>query len=88
MPWCMLSGKYMPKTPKGHKRPADVISNAVQVMRLATGEADESSTTSDGKNKAAVELGRKGGAARAKNLTPKKRSQIAKRAARARWGID
>ena len=31
----------MPKTPKGAKRPADVISNAVHVMRIATGEIEE-----------------------------------------------
>jgi hypothetical protein len=75
----MLSGKYMPKTPKGHKRPADVISNAVHVMKIATGEID------DGKNMAAVELGRRGGAARAKSLSKTKRQAIAKAAARARW---
>ena len=28
----------MPKGPKGEKRPADVIGNAVKVMRIATGE--------------------------------------------------
>lgn len=74
----------MPKTPKGAKRPADVISNAVHVMRIATGEIDET-LTEDGKSKAAVELGRKGGAARAKNLSAKKRREIAKLAARSRW---
>jgi hypothetical protein len=41
------------------------------------------------KNKAAVALGklggRKGGLARAKNLTPSQRSAIAKKAAQARW---
>ena len=55
----MLSGKYMPRTPKGHKRPAYVVSNAVHVMKIATGEIDES-LTKDGKSKAAVELGRRG----------------------------
>lgn len=30
----------MPKGPKGQKRPADVVSNAVRVMRIATGEFD------------------------------------------------
>jgi hypothetical protein len=74
----------MPRTPKGHKRPADVISNAVQVVKLATGEAEEE-LTEDGKNKAAVELGRKGGLARAKSLGTKKRRAIAKAAAKARW---
>ena len=28
----------MPKGPQGQKRPADVIGNAVDVMRIATGE--------------------------------------------------
>jgi hypothetical protein len=82
----MLSGKYMPKTPEGHKRPADVVSNAVHVMRIATGEIEESGTTEDGRSKAAVELGRKGGKARADKLSARKRREIAKRAAVARWG--
>ena len=54
----------MPKGPKGEKRPADVIGAAVKVMQIATGEIEED-TDDDGKNKAAVELGRKGGKARA-----------------------
>jgi hypothetical protein len=41
--------------------------------------------TTDGKSKAAVELGRKGGAARAKKLTKQRRSAVAKKAAKARW---
>ena len=75
----------MPKPPKGHKRPADVISNAVQVMRIATGEAEESGVTEDGKSKAAVELGRKGGAARASSLSTAQRVAIAKKGASVRW---
>jgi hypothetical protein len=31
----------MPRGPKGEKRPADVIGNAVHVMRIATGEIKE-----------------------------------------------
>jgi hypothetical protein len=31
----------MPKGPKGEKRPAEVIGNVVHVMRIATGEIDE-----------------------------------------------
>lgn len=73
----------MPKGPKGQKRPADVISNAVLVMRIATGEAEES-VPADGKNQAAVQLGRMGGAARAKALSPAKRKAIARKAAKAR----
>ena len=45
----------MPKGPKGEKRSADVISAAVKVMQIATGEAEEEPEKS--KNKAAVELG-------------------------------
>jgi hypothetical protein len=75
----------MPKTPKGHKRPADVISNAVRVMQIATGDADKPETTEDGKNKAAVALGRMGGQARAKKLSIRKRRAIAKAGAKARW---
>lgn len=73
----------MPKGPKGQKRPADVISNAVMVMRIATGEIEEAAPV-DGKNPAAVSLGRMGGAARAKALSPAKRKAIAKKAAKAR----
>jgi hypothetical protein len=74
----------MPKSPKGQKRPADVIGNAVKVMRIATGE-EEDAVTEDGKDKAAQSLGRKGGKARAKALTQKQRSEIAKKAAATRW---
>lgn len=76
----------MPKTPKGHKRPADVVSNAVHVMKVATGEIEESETTDDGKNMAAVELGRRGGIARAAKLSQRKRTQIARHAAHVRHG--
>jgi hypothetical protein len=75
----------MPKTPKGHKRPADVAANAVHVMKIATGEITESESTDAGKNKAAVELGRKGGQARAAKLSARKRKQIARQAAQALW---
>ena len=39
----------------------------------------------EGKSAAAVELGRLGGKARAKGMSAKRRAQIAKKAARARW---
>ncbi len=47
------------------------------------GEIEEDAA--DGKNKAAAELGRKGGAARAKKLSKKRRSEIAIKAAVKRW---
>ena len=81
----MLVAKHMPNGPKGQKRPADVIGNAVHVMRIATGEIAET-LTEDGKSKAAVELGRKGGAARARSLNAAKRKAIAAIGAKARWG--
>ena len=75
----------MPHTPKGHKRPADVIGNAVTVMKIATGEIKETGDTDDGKSKAAVELGRMGGRARAVKLTATRRKEIAEQAAKSRW---
>ena len=74
----------MPKGPKGQKRPADVIGNAVRVMQIATGEAEEE-YDDDGKDPAAKALGRKGGKARAAKLTPERRSEIARKAANSRW---
>jgi hypothetical protein len=52
----------MPRGPKGERRPADVIGNAVKVMRIATGEEPEDcrpEPESEGKDPAAVALGRK-----------------------------
>jgi hypothetical protein len=74
----------MPKGPQGQKRPADAIGNAVRIARIATGEEPDE-LAEDGKNKAAQALGKKGGAARAKALTAKKRKEIAKKAATTRW---
>ena len=48
----------MPRGPKGEKRPADVIGNAVHVMRIATGEIEEGGAP---ETKAASALGRRGG---------------------------
>ncbi len=56
----------MPKGPKGEKRPADVIRNAVKVMKIATGEQDDGARADEhGKDQAAQSLGRRGGKARA-----------------------
>lgn len=74
----------MPKDPKGRKRPADVIGNAVKVMRIATGE-EEDAVTEDGKDKAAQSLGRRGGKARAESMPPERRAEIARNAAKKRW---
>lgn len=75
----------MPRGPKGQKRPADVVSNAVKVMRIAVGEETEEFDGSDGKDPAAQAMGRKGGKARAENLSARRRKEIAKKAAKSRW---
>jgi hypothetical protein len=75
----------MPRGPKGERRPADVIGNAVKVMRIATGEDADDYGMKPEKNQAAAELGRKGGQARAKGMSAKRRKEIAEKAARARW---
>lgn len=75
----------MPTGPKGEKRPADVIGNAVKIARIATGEEPEDVPLDDGKDKAAQALGKKGGAARAKAMTPERRAEIARKAAESRW---
>jgi hypothetical protein len=76
----------MPRGPKGERRPADVIGNAVKIMRIATGEEPEGYGPDTGKDPAAVALGSKGGKARAARLSARKRREIAKKAAKTRWG--
>jgi hypothetical protein len=72
----------MPKGPRGEKRPADVIGNAVKVMRIATGEETEEL---DRAKSAAAELGSRGGKVRATKLSAEQRRSIAKKGAAARW---
>jgi hypothetical protein len=74
----------MPKGPKGQRRPADVIGNAVKMMRIATGE-EAGDLPDDGKGPAAKSLGKRGGEARAKALSKSRKINIARNAARARW---
>ena len=75
----------MPKGPRGEKRPADVIGNAVFVMRLATGEIEE--TLPDPGKEYARKGGLKGGKARAAKLRKQQKQEIARKAAAARWGL-
>ncbi|UEG49259.1 hypothetical protein LK994_11515 [Ferruginibacter lapsinanis] len=72
------------------KRPKDTNQLAKSIVDIATGEIEETkSTEQDLIKAAAAALGRKGGLkggkARAASLTPKRRSEIAKKAAAARW---
>lgn len=71
----------MPKGPRGEKRPADAVSRAVMIGKIATGEIDDERELSS----AAAELGRKGGKKRAANMTPERRKEIARAAAAKRW---
>lgn len=76
----------MPKGPKGQKRPADVIGNAVRVMEIATGLRNEEYDERDvGKDQAAQSMGRRGGKARAAKLTAEERREVARKAASKRW---
>jgi hypothetical protein len=75
----------MPTGPKGEKRPADSIGLAVLVGKIATGEVYDTPLPTAG-DVAAQERGRDGGKARASSLDDAARSEIAKKAAKARWG--
>ena len=77
----------MPAGPKGQKHPADVVGNAVKVMRIAAGE-EAGDVQDDGKDPAAKALGSKGGKKRAENMTSERRAEIARKAAQSRWRRD
>lgn len=72
--------------PKRSRKPADFNQMGFAIIREAT---DPDYDPYQGKNPAAVELGRlggkKGGKARAAKLSAEQRSEIAKKAAHARW---
>lgn len=78
---------------RSKKRPRDPNQLAYQIMLESTGQTEKfdpsEQKTDPNKNPHAVALGKlggiKGGPARAQALTPKKRSQIAAKAAKARW---
>lgn len=71
------------------KRPRDPNQLGKLIVDLATGEATEPEKPADGKDPAAVSLGRKGGLkggkARAAKMTKAQRVASAKKAAMARW---
>jgi hypothetical protein len=76
----------MPARPK---RPRDPNQLGKLIADIATGEVQDQALDV-GKNPVAAASGRKGGLkggkARAEKLTPERRSEIARKAARARWG--
>ncbi len=73
---------------RSRNRPRDLNALAASIVSDATSE-DKPEIQDDGKDPSAVALGRrgglKGGRARADKLTPEQRSEIAKKAAAARW---
>jgi hypothetical protein len=80
----------MPKRSSKPKREAEEVNvMAHRILREATGKAEPTKPKAQEKNPAAVALGRlgglKGGAARATKLSKKRRAEIAKFAAEARW---
>lgn len=72
-------------TGKAPKRPRDPNQLAKLITDIATGEMDEVHETALSPAERGRLGGRKGGAARAESMTPEQRSQIAKKAASARW---
>jgi len=71
----------MPKGPNGQKRPADSIGMSVMVARIATGEEEDTSYASKNRRKSGVA----GAKARMETMSARERSEIATKAAEARW---
>lgn len=71
------------------KRPRDTNQLAKFITDVVIGQEKLPENKDDGKNPASVALGRlgglKGGKARAEKLTPERRKEIAKKAAKKRW---
>ena len=75
----------MPRGPRGEKRPADVIGNAVKVMRIATGKETEELETDRAKS-AAAELGSRGRQGARRHQCPQHvELKIARKASLSRW---
>jgi hypothetical protein len=74
----------MPKGPRGEKRPADVVGAAIRVARISVGDEPDDRQDAPAPSPA-QQLGKLGGAARAKALTAKRRKEIARKAAAKRW---
>lgn len=78
---------------KHPKRPRDLNQWAKRMVDIATGAQDDRAPTPEeqGKDPAAVTLGRrgglKGGKVRAATMTPERRREIAQKAAASRWAL-
>jgi len=76
----------MPDGPAAKKRPRDPSQLAKAVLDIATGQVTDEEPELTDAQKFARTGGLKGGKARAAKLTPEQRSEIARKAARTRWG--
>jgi hypothetical protein len=74
----------MPRGPRGEKRPADAVGTAVRVARISVGDEPDDRQDVPPPSPAS-QLGKLGGAARARSLSPERKSEIAKKAAAKRW---
>jgi hypothetical protein len=81
-----IFGPMAEKRPR--KRPRDFSQAAKLVVDIATGQAEDRPPTPEeqGKDPAAAAMGKKGGTARAKSMTAERRAEIARKAAKSRWG--
>jgi hypothetical protein len=70
-------------TIKRTPRPRDPIQLGKLMVDIATGQMPDA--VDDGKDAAAASLGKRGGSARARNLTPEERAEGARKAATSRW---
>jgi hypothetical protein len=71
----------MPRGPRGEKRHADTVQNAMHIGRIATGDAEDAPSKAPNRAKG----GQVGGKARAEALDADRRAEIAKKGAEARW---
>ena len=76
----------MPKGPRGEWRPRDDRACSTHVMRVLTGEIEETyEAPPDDRRPDPAAGGRAGGPARAAKMTPEERTASAKAAADRRW---
>ena len=73
----------MPRGPRGERRPTDPNRLGHKIIQIATGEEEDSVPPDQYR-----QGGLAGGAARSEKLSPEQRSEIARKAAKARWEKD
>jgi hypothetical protein len=73
-------------TERRKPRPRDPVQLGKLIVEIATGQVED--REDDGKDAAAAEMGRKGGAARAAKLSPEERTEIARKGAAKRWSAE